>query len=192
MPRPLHDDTINILDDSYLEYFHLYEFYFSTPVYLTDYYRAIVYGGKTYHPSASIEGYSAVKENIDINNNKVTISMSAADGNNIRIALNEYYTNKRIVIYRGFFDGDGQTDEHIVANPFIIFDGRVDSYSIEDDPIEGKSSVTWNISSHWADWEKTQGRTCTQNNAKLHYPNEDGFKFIYKQIGNKIWGKVTS
>lgn len=192
MPRPLHNDTIAILDDANLEYFHLYQFYFSTPIYLTDYYRNIVYGGITYIASASLEGYSSTKESISINNEKVSITLSGADGDNVSLALTEQYTNKRIVIYRGYFNGSGTTDANIVQSPFLIFDGRVDNYVIEDDPVELKSVVSWNVASHWADWEKVQGRTCTQNNAKLHYPNEEGFKFIYQRIGDKVWGRVRS
>jgi len=195
MSRDLHADTLNSLSRSDLETFHLFTFEFSTPFRLTDHPHDIVYnfglGNETFLSTGRLKNFSTVEETSDISNPSINISLTGANSADIALALTEKYSNRRVLVRKGFFNTTGATRNiDIVAKPFIVFDGRVDSWSIVDDPQGGESTVTWKISSHWADWEKIAGRKCNNEDANLYFPNEKGFSFTYDQIGDRIWGRV--
>lgn len=197
MSRNLHADTLAIIGNTDLQVFHLVTFYFSTPFRLTDHAHDINYnfgsGIETFLATGRLSGSANIEETLDITNPTINIILTGANSADISLPLTENFNNTRAVIRRGFFDSSGETtDSNIIANPFILFDGRIDSYSISDDPSSGDSSVTWKVSSHWADWDKIAGRKCNNQNAQSFFPSEKGFSHCYDQIGEKTWGKVRS
>jgi len=206
MSRPVHADTLAILPNADMEMFYLFTFEFSTLFRLTDHSHDITYnfgaGSETFSSTGRIANYSNSEETLDLSNQTMTVELTGANAADISLALTENFNNKRVVIRRGFFNGSGETtDSDIVADPYIFFDGRVDSYTISDDPETLESKVSWKIASHWADWEKVNGRKCNNQNANeiinpatgvYLFPNEDGFNHVYDQIGDKIWGKVLT
>ena len=51
----------------------------------------------------------------------------------------------------------------MLGNPFIIFKGLTSKASFKEDPSKG-ATITWSISSHWADFVKIQGRFTSDHN----------------------------
>ena len=205
MSRTLHADTLTLLaDDYYLNSFFLFTFYFATTRRLTDHSHDINYnfgsGTETFTSTAAIESYSNVNEGLSLENQSMTVVLSGASSSEVSLALSENYINKRVLIRRGFYDSDPSTnptmettDAKIIADPYIYFDGRVDSYKIEDNPDDGSSKVSWTIASHWADWNRINGRKCNTTNANYKgYTSETGFSQVYDQIGNRIWGRIIT
>lgn len=197
MGRELDAATLAAIDSQYLTVFHLFTFEFSTTFRLTDWAHDISYnfgaGVETFTSSPSLSSFDSSAEDTTINNNSINIELSGVDQTNIAIALTENFNNKRVVIRRGLFDNTGETaTANIIGKPFIIWDGRINSYSIVEDILSGNSNVTWNVASHWADWEKSAGRRCNNEDAQRYFPTEMGFEFTYSQIGDKQWGKVKT
>lgn len=197
MSRDLHASTSAIIGNSDLHSFHLLTFYFSSPFRLTDHAHDINYnfgsGTETFLSTGRLASSQNVEETLKIANPTIDITLTGANEADVSLALTENFNNKRVVIRRGFFDSSGNTsDSNIISDPFILFDGRIDSYTINDNPSTGESTVTWRIASHWADWDKLNGRKCNNQNAKLYFPNEEGFSHCYDQIGDKVWGRVVS
>jgi len=197
MSRNLNAATSAIIGNQDLQIFHLITFYFTTTFRLTDFAHDINYdfglGTETFLSTGRLASTSSFTEEMQLANPSISLVLTGANSADISLALTENFNNKRVVIRRGFYDSSGDTaDINIIADPFIVFDGRVDSYAIMDDPQSGEGTVTWKIASHWADWEKVAGRKCNNQNAQLFFPNEEGFSHCYDQIGQKSWGRIRS
>lgn len=180
-----------------IQVFHLVTFNFDSPFRLTDHSHDIQYdfgsGVETFLSSGRLSSMSNVEETLDITNPTITIVLTGANQADISLALLENFNNRQVIIRRGFFDSSGQTTSaNILQSPFIIFDGRVDSWEIADDPSKGESAVSWKITSHWVDWDKVAGRRCNNQSAQAFSSTEQGFSHVYDQIGEKTWGRVRT
>jgi len=77
------------------------------------------------------------------------------------------YVNREVFIYRGHFaadtlyESDGTTVRHnagdIIGKPFVIFKGIISKGSVQEDVLKD-SKVSWNLTSHWGDFVRVQGR----------------------------------
>jgi len=190
-------EALSYVDSYDLELFYLVSFYFdSATLRITDYFRDIKYnfgsGLETFISSGSLVSIGSTEESTNLNNTQISITMSGADSANIALAMSENYLNKRVLLRRGFFNNEGTEDVDIIR-PFIIFDGRISSVQLTNNPQEGDSNVVWTIASHWADFDKKTNRKCTNEDAKAHgFTTETGFDFIYNQIGDRTWGRIRS
>lgn len=197
MARSLDAGTITTLQsDQNLQMFHLVTMYLTTTQRMTEYAHDISYdfgsGTETFTSSGRLTALSEVQEDQSINNVSIQLGITGANTADISLLLTEDYTNKRVIIRRGFFDATGATtDANIVGRPFIIFDGKVSSWGFTDDPQGGNSQISWELASHWVDWEKTNGRKTNPQNNKLHFSTDNSYDFVYDRIGDRIWGKVS-
>jgi hypothetical protein len=92
--------------------------------------------------------------------------------------------NVQAKLYRGFLN-DSQA---LIADPFLLFDGRISNFSLEENATG--SSVSIIVASHWADFEKVSGRRSSINSQKLYFPTDEGMEFS-SQTSQKIkWGKA--
>ena len=205
MSRTLNADTLALFGDDYsLNSFFLFTFEFATVQRLTDHSHDINYdfgsGVEAFVSSARIETYSNTNEGLSLENQSMNIVLSGVNSSEIDLALSENYTNERVLIRRGFFDSDPSTnpnmettDARIIADPFIYFDGLIDSYEIQDDPNNNTSKVIWKVASHWENWSWINGRKCNPTNAAYKgYTTETGFSQVYDQIGGRIWGRIVT
>ena len=77
------------------------------------------------------------------------------------------YVNREVFVYRGHYHpdtvyaADGTTVVHtageIIGEPFLIFKGIISKGSVTDDVLKD-SKVSWNLTSHWGDFVRVQGR----------------------------------
>jgi len=200
MARTLDAGTLAAIQaDTNMQMFHLITIYFSTTQRLTDHSHDVSYnfgaGAETFSSTGRMMGLSEVEEEQGISNPSINFSISGANAADIALMLTENYTNARLLIRRGFYDSTGATkDTNIAGSPFIIFDGRISSWSFSDDPSTGESVITYEVSSHWVEWERTNGRKSNNQNARTannnEFPNDSSFDFTYDRIGDRVWGKV--
>ena len=64
------------------------------------------------------------------------------------------YVNREVFIYRGHFEPETGT---IIGEPFVIFKGIISKGSVQEDVLKD-SKVSWNLTSHWGDFVRVQGR----------------------------------
>lgn len=64
------------------------------------------------------------------------------------------YVNREVEVYKVHLR-PGTND--VIGEPFIIFKGIISKASLTDKPSSG-STITWNLSSHWGDFVRVQGR----------------------------------
>ena len=79
------------------------------------------------------------------------------------------YANRAVFIYKAFLDPDDYT---IIGTPNLVFKGFINSTRIKEDP-EKNSQVTWQLTSHWGDFNLVAGRST--NNASHRGLNPEGF-----------------
>lgn len=70
---------------------------------------------------------------------------------------------------------------------FNYFIGQVENFSISE---TGQTSeLQIQCSSHWADFEKKNGRKTNHNSQQLHFSGDNGFEFAASTISDIKWGK---
>ena len=154
----------------------------STGTYYTDHFSNLTFNGNTYTSSSLFLGSSEVQETADVSVNNLTLKFSGADTTIISLLLNNDYMNKPANLYRGFLDDTGT----LIADPFLLFEGRIANFSLEENATT--SSINIIIASHWADFEKVQGRRTSENSQKLLFSTDKGMEFA-SQTAQKIkWG----
>ena len=165
--------------------FHLVQFHFSTVEYLTDAGIDISWSGNTYISSSGFLSFGSVQETMQISVGNITVNVSGVDKASIATALLEDYNDKKIVIYRGFLD----TTASIIVDPFLLFDGRISSFSVTENPGE-TSTLSWQVASHWADFDKVAGRRTNNNDQQNLYPGDLGLDHASEIIKDLKWGRV--
>ena len=135
---------------------HLITIGFGTPVNITDCSFPItssVSGGSvTYVASDFIMGVSDFTEETDVNLSPISITLSGADQTFISTCLNENVVNDSVDIFRGFLDDSNA----LIADPFLLYSGTIDTFAVSEN--EKASTLNLQIVSHWADFDKTNGR----------------------------------
>ena len=154
----------------------------STGTYYTDHFSNLTFNGNTYTSSSLFLGSSEVQETADVSVNNLTLKFSGADTTIISLLLNNDYMNKPASLYRGFLDDSNA----LISDPFLLFEGRIANFSLEENATT--SSINIVIASHWADFEKIQGRRTSENSQKLLFSTDKGMEFA-SQTAQKIkWG----
>lgn len=178
---------------------HLYEFYFDTPQFCTDYgsdltYTSAVRGSsETYGTSLAVVGMSVVNESSKLQVGKISIEISAHDPSDVELFLNNDLINKRIVVYRAYIDDDGVFES---GSPYMFFDGNIESYAIKESP-EG-AAITVTIASHYANFLQTNGRKTNPNsqqnaayynNTSQKFSDDRGMEFASSMVKDIKWGQ---
>jgi len=167
--------------------FHLVEFYFdSGTTYVSMSYKDISWNGNTYLATGSLLKISDISEEVGLKVGAVSIKLSGVNQANIATALSEDYTDRQVKVYRGLLS-EGHL---VVADPMLLFDGRIDNFSLSEDIENGTSILTWQVPSHWADFEKRSGRRCNMEDQQLHFPDDKGFDFASEIVKDLKWGRI--
>lgn len=164
---------------------HLFELYLSgATTYATDAYRTIVWNGNTYPALGHFLDFDGVEEVSDLTITQCRVQLSGVDQTMISTVLSHEYIDRRLVIRKGFLSGA----EAVLIDPLPIFDGRVDSPEIAEDPASGSCTVSISASSHWIDFERTPGRHTNHEEQQIWFPGDLGFEYV-SQLNKQIkWG----
>ena len=184
MTRSLNASLISELATNKLNPVELVYLGVSTGTYYTDHYKNISYDGNTYVSSSLFLGASEATESSEIGVNNLVLRFSGADQTIISLFLNNDYMDKRAWVYRGFLD----ENQALINHPFLLFDGRIENLSIEED--NNNSTVSISIASHWADFDKIKGRKTNTNSQALHFPTDVGFDYASQTAKDIKWGKA--
>ncbi len=166
----------------------LIEFGFATPIYLTnasfDITSSVSGSSRTYLSNGHLRNISGVSETNKPSKNSLIVTLSAVDQTYVAIVLNENIINDDVHIYRGFLD----SNLALISDPFLLFYGTVNNYKITDSTT--KASLNLTITSHWANFSKTNGRTTTDNSQQRFFSSDKGMEFSALTIKDIKWGRV--
>lgn len=188
MTRSLTTAIKNELATNDIRPVHLITIGFGTPVNLTDcsfnLTSSVSGSSVTYSASDFIMGVSNHTEETDITKSSVSISLSGADQTFISVVLNENVINDSVTIFRGLLADDNT----LIADPFLLYKGNIESFEIQEG--EKDSTVALSIVSHWADFEKKNGRK-TNNTSQQRFFNTDvGMDFSSQTVQDIKWGRA--
>jgi hypothetical protein len=151
--------VITEIEKSKNQPFHLIEVEFSVNTfYLTDAYRDIVWdnggGNHTYIALGHFLSFSDIEETSTVQVSSLTVQLSGIDQTFLSAVLSEYYIDRPLKIYKGFLDDTMA----VVADPILIFEGRMDSPIISENPDDGSCILSAAATNTWVDFERLAGR----------------------------------
>ena len=188
MTRSLTTAVKNELATNDIRPVHLITIGFGTPVNLTDCSFSLtssVSGSSvTYSASDFILGISNHTEETDITKSSVSISLSGADQTFISTVLNENVVNDNVDIFRGFLNDSNS----LIADPFLLYRGKIESFEIQEG--EKDSTVALSIVSHWADFEKKNGRKTNNTSQQRFFSTDVGMDFASQTVQDIKWGRA--
>jgi len=149
----------------------------------TDHYKDITYDSNTYTASSLFTKLSSVTESSEIEVSNITLTFTGADQTITSLFLNNIYLEKEAEVYKGFLN----SSEQVIADPFLLFKGRIESFSIDESI--NKSDVNVVVASHWSDFSKIEGRKTNTGSQQLHFSTDKGFEFASQTVQDIKWGK---
>jgi hypothetical protein len=166
---------------------HLVEVDFdSGSVFMTDSFKAITFAGDEYQAVGNYMGFSDIEETADIIVSNVTLSLSGVDQVWISNVLNENFIDRKVKIWTGFVDDAFD----LISDPVIIFEGRMNQPTINENPSSGESTVSVSCTNAWVDFARKTGRHTNHEEQQIHFPNDKGFEFASEIVKDMTWGKA--
>lgn len=132
----------------------------------------LVYSGDTYTGSGDLLKMNSVSETQSLTANNVAFELSGLPSSIVAIALAEDYQGRPITAYFAVLD----QDFNIIADPYVIFSGKMDVMTISDN---GKEAViTVNCESDLIILKESGERRYTPEDQKQDYPGDLGLDFV--------------
>ena len=167
---------------------HLITIGFGTPVNITDCSFSItssVSGSSvTYNASDFILGLSNFSEETELSKSIISLNLSGAYQTFISTVLNENVINDSVDIYRAFLDSSSA----VIADPFLLYKGQIEEFSIQETDTD--SVVALSIVSHWADFEKKNGRKTNNTSQQRFFSTDVGMDFSSETVLDIKWGRT--
>jgi hypothetical protein len=129
-------------------------------------------------------GLSNFSEEVDITKTTLNLGLSGADQTFISTALNENVVNDSVTIYRGFLNSSNA----LIADPFLLYQGTIDTFEISERGSD--SNIVFKIVSHWADFDKTNGRKTNNTSQQRFFSADVGMDFSSETVQDIKWGRV--
>lgn len=152
---------------------------------ITDSFRNISWGGDEYLACGDWTGFDPVEEQSELQVSEVEAHLSGVDQSWISDLMQHNYLDRRLRIWRAWLDEGGA----VVGQPVLLFDGRMDQPTIADDPEEGSVSIAVSASSHWVDFEQTNGLRTNHSTQQRAFPGDLGFEFAAQILEEIKWGR---
>jgi len=75
----------------------------------------------------------------------------------------------------------------ITGAPLVVFNGQITNWQFTES--RKNSKVIVSISSHWADFQKTQGRLTNLNSQQFYFSSDLGFEYAAHTVRDIKWGR---
>ena len=187
MTRALTTAIKNELATNDIRPVHLITIGFGTPVNITDcsfpLTSSISGSSVTYLASDHLIGISDFSEQTDVSKSTITLTLSGAEQTFISVVLNENVINDTVTIFRGFLADDNT----IVADPFLLYKGSIENFEIQEK--ETSSTLSLSIVSHWADFNKKNGRKTNNVSQQRFFSTDVGMDFSSQTVQDIKWGR---
>ena len=188
MTRSLTTAVKNELATNDIRPVHLITISFSSPVNITDcsfpLTSSVSGSSVTYASSSFVMGISNFSEEVDITKTTLNLGLSGADQTFISTALNENVVNDSVTIHRGFLDDSNA----LIADPMMLYKGKIESFSIQE--TDTNSEISLSIVSHWADFEKKNGRKTNNTSQQRFFSGDVGMDFASQTVQDIKWGRA--
>ena len=139
--------------------------------------------GKRFAANGNLLSFDTIEETGEARVNKVSVQLSGASNTITNLFLNNDYVDRRIVIYRHFYN------EQFIAigSPVMLFDGEIQSFSINE--TEKSSTLTVTSASVFYDFERLNGRRTNSASQQTIFLGDKGFDQAAVVTEKIKWGK---
>jgi len=131
----------------------------------------ISWNGQTWRGAGQLMGISRVSETSDVRAAPIQASLSGNVSPLIATALAEARLGKPGKVWLGCLDASGA----IVADPYLVFSGRLDVPKISDSAEECTISITYE--SRLVDLQRSRERRWTHEDQQIGFPGDLGFEY---------------
>lgn len=135
----------------------------SSFIYLTDYFRDIVYKGVTYR-SGKIKVVGSHKQDRTMSIGSMSFTITGADNTEVYRLVQQgvSFVDRNVTIYQAVIKDDGEilpVDPN-TNGPYLYFQGKITNGGIKEDldTTGGTSTITWTCSNVFYNFEKVNGR----------------------------------
>jgi len=144
-------------------------------------------GGETYLGVGTLLQISETEDNLELTSTGVSVSLAGMDANVLDMALTENYQNRPITIFMGFLSGG--TD--VSAGTATIFNGRMQSMSINDDP--NGSTINIDAENRLIDLSRPSNLRYTKESQKFIDSSDSCFNRVQAMADREIiWGRSST
>jgi len=95
----------------------------------------------------------------------------------------ENVVNDAVTIFRGLLADDNS----IIADPFLLYSGNIETFSVSES--ETDSVVNLGVVSHWADFDKKNGRKTNNTSQQRFFSTDVGMNFSSETVQDIKWGR---
>jgi hypothetical protein len=186
MDRGADADVIAAIEADRNQVVHLFRADFASgTVYATDSYRQLTWGGNTYLANGHLLSFAGVEESAELQVAQARFALSGVDQSLISVVLVENVIDRRVRVWTAFLD----IDDAIIGEPVLIFDGRMDAPSIDEDPQGGTCTVSISASNQFADFNRRAGRRTNDSEQQTLFPGDRGFEYVSALTRSITWGR---
>jgi len=158
----------------------------SGTLYMTDADQDIAWNSNTYLRTGGLLSFSGLQETGELLINQITASLSGVDTSAAMAkVLADDFLDRDMIIRLALRDSNFD----VIADPIIIFQGRMDGPSIAEDPDSGTSTVTVRGTPAFADFGRKPGRHTNYEEQQFYFPSDEGMEFVSEIPKVISWGR---
>jgi hypothetical protein len=155
-------------------------------VYMTDTVKDVTWGGNDYSAVGGLLTIAKISEEVDVVVSKIRMTLDGVGSAWISNVLNKKYIDRQVKVYIGFLDDSNA----VIADPVLIFDGRIDRPAITEDPDRGTATVQLTATNAWVDFTRVTGRHTNHEEQQLYFSGDKGFEFASEVAKDLPWGRT--
>lgn len=146
--------------------------------------RTITYNSEDYLGIGNFGSISPVEETSDLKAQGIEAKLNGIEGEaNLSTALSENYQGRPATFYFGYLD----SDYALIADPFIIFKGKMDNQKITVGQV---GQIILSIESQFADWKRPRVSRYNNGSQQARFEGDLGFEFVEQTTEKAIfWGR---
>jgi len=132
----------------------------------------ITFASTTFVGTGEILGISAITESGAVQANGLNINFNGLDSTLVSTALTENYQGRSAIVYMGSLTSAYQ----VVADPYVLFKGRMDTMDIADDG--QRADIQISCESRLIDLGRARVRRYTQVDQQTEFAGDKGLDFV--------------
>lgn len=144
----------------------------------------INWGGNDWLGVGQFGQISEVLNQSDLEVSSLKLTLSGVPNDQISVALNEHYQNRKCLIYLGFLDDEDQ----LVDTPALIWTGLMESQDITLS--DASSEIQLKVVNELARWDKPKELRFNDATQRSLFPDDRFFEFVAETVEKRIfWGQ---
>lgn len=143
--------------------------------------------GNTYTGVGTLGKVETIEESTELQAYGLRLSLSGIPNTLIGTAFAEHYQGRAVRIFVAVLDAG----HVLVADPVLVFAGRMDNMQVSLGP--EAASVSVSAENRLIDWDRPRIRRYNNTDQQAEYPGDKGLEFMEKNVNLTLfWGKVSS